>query len=179
MANKTFINSIELDWATEYLDNLSFDVTDQNVQSSDFSNITTHVREVSQPFSITAVLNNEDRQDKFERIKLLAKERGLVTFRQDNEVKDLVITSLAETGKFDNMIRFEISFKPVRLVEFETVEAPKPLRKPKLRKPKTRGKQQVSQNNISSEDKIEDEKGKTYKVPKNLSGGVGGRIWSI
>ncbi len=175
----TFVNQIKLDWATELLDALEYQVTTEPVQSSEFSDIARHVRNIPQSFSIRGAFKNDDRKSKYNNLKALADKKELVTFRQAETTEDLIITSIKETQKATNVIIFEITFQPVRVVKFEVIPIPKIARKPRLRKAKKRGKQKVQEKNISTEKKVVDQNTlKVYKPPTNIEG-VGGVAWSV
>ena len=145
---KTYINDILVEYATEHLEDVSFSTTEESVQNAKSVDITKHVRKNLQEFTISCAFTGDDRADKFKKLLLLAEKRDLVTFKQEDEIKNLIIIHISQPGKFDNVITFDIVFKQLALTDLKSLKVPLPEKKSVIAKKKTKGTQKTTNKNI-------------------------------
>ncbi|GAG17349.1 unnamed protein product [marine sediment metagenome] len=144
----TFINDIELDYSTEINRTRDFQITTEPIQSTEFNDVTRHIKRVLPDISLLCAFINDDREEKFKRILELADNNSLIKLIQDETLENLLIQNIRETGKYETTIEFEITFKQVNLVEFATTEQPLPSKLNVIQSESKQGLQQTVSVNI-------------------------------
>lgn len=145
---KTFINEIELDYATYVNRGVSFTATEEPIQSADYNNIVSYVKENLTDIVISAAFNDDDREEKFTELTDLARERNLVTLSQEEEIENLIITNITEPQKYDNVISFEITFKRLDTKQLEFTIEPLPEALQQIQPETSEGLQTTDEVNI-------------------------------
>ena len=144
----TYINDILLDYSTEIPRTRDFEITDESVQSSEFNDVTRHIKRILPVFSLRCAFTGTDQEEKFKRVLDLVDAKNIITLLQDQLYENLLIQNIAETGRYLNTIEFEITFKQVNLVEFETTSQPLPAKLQSLQDESTEGLQQTTETSI-------------------------------
>lgn len=117
----TYINNIAMDWSTPIDNTLTYEVTNESVQSSEVPNISTHIRRVPSTMEFEAAFTGEDREAKYSQLENLVAAKSLVTLVQYRTLDNLVITELQPLGSFENVIRFRIQLTQVNIAYTEKV----------------------------------------------------------
>lgn len=120
----TYINDILLNYSTEIPRIRRFVITTETVQSTEYNDITRHVKRKLPNIRLLCALTGTDREEKFKEILALADSTELVTLTQEEIYENLMIKDIVETGKYEDVIEFNIIFQKVNLVEFETTGEP-------------------------------------------------------
>lgn len=132
MAYYTHIAGILIDFSTEIPRSKSFDVTTEAVQSSDFSDIARHIRNIMPRFSLNCSLIGDDREERFVQLLEISEKKNTISIEQSEIIDNIVITNITETGKWENTVSFDIEFQTVNSVTFEAIPEIKLTRKQTL-----------------------------------------------
>lgn len=141
----TYINDILLDYSTAVPRTREFQITTESVQSTEFDDITRHVKRVLPEFSLTCAFTGENKETNFQSLLDLADNNTLITLSQYKIYENLIIKSIVETGKYEDVIEFQIVLKKINLVEFTTTSEPLPTAQASLQDTSKQGLQQTEE----------------------------------
>lgn len=117
----TFINDILLDWATAANIPTVFEVTNEPIQSTDISAISTHIRKVPREIVFEGAFEGSDRESRFRQLQDLGNKKSVVTFVQTDIMENMVITSLQPLDTYENIIRFSITLSQLNLAYVQRI----------------------------------------------------------
>ena len=148
----TYINSIALDYATAVPRTREFEITTEAVQSSEFDDVTRHVKTVLPEFGLRCAFTGDDRETNFQSILDLADEKSLVTLTQLKTYENLVIKEVRETGTYTDTVEFIIRFRQVNTVTFETTDVPLEAKTQEVQDTSSKGLQSTTEVSIDIPD---------------------------
>ena len=138
---KAYINDVLLDWCIVGEKTFSSDVTTHNIDDNSKDSIASHINNNFMSFSLQAVLQGEDRFERWEKLFNYRKQKKLCELTYFELFDRLVITNISKVQNGIDTYDINISFTQIEYATLKRTEVPSTTLKTTVSKKKKTGKQ--------------------------------------